>query len=114
MNVPLGATPLTTSPVAAASSNQLDQFNQIHLTAVYGAANKLGLSTGANIAYDLVHQQLQYGAAQGSYNWNCCGLMFQYRRFSLGSIRDDTEYFYSLSLAGISSVGDLRRRISLF
>ncbi|HEX3985983.1 MAG TPA: LPS assembly protein LptD [Acidobacteriaceae bacterium] len=112
VNVPLGVTPLTTTP--ATSSSQPNPFNQIHLTAVYGAANKLGLSMGANAAYDLVHQQLQYGAAQGSYNWNCCGLMFQYRRFSLGSIRDDTEYFYSLSLAGISSVGDLRRRISLF
>ena len=114
MNVPLGITPLTTTPVPVASTKQPEQFNQIHLTAVYGAANKLGMSMGANAAYDLVHQQLQYGAAQGSYNWNCCGLMFQYRRFSLGSIRDDTEYFYSLSFAGISSVGDLRRRISLF
>jgi LPS-assembly protein len=114
MNVPLGVTPLKTNPVSAATLNQPSQFNQIHLVAVYGAANKLGLSAGTNAAYDLVHQQLQYGALQGSYNWNCCGLMFQYRRFSLGSIRDDTEYFYSLSLAGISSVGDLRRRISLF
>ncbi len=114
MNVPLGVTPMTVSPAHAASLNQLDTFNQIHVTAVYGAANKLGMSVGANAAYDLVHQQLQYGAAQGSYNWNCCGLMFQYRRFSLGSIRDDTEYFYSLSFAGISSVGDLRRRISIF
>jgi LPS-assembly protein len=114
MNVPLGVTPLAKAAVVNATASQPDQFNQIHMTAVYGAANKLGLSTGINTAYDLVHQQLQYGAAQGSYNWNCCGLMFQYRRFSLGSIRDDTEYFYSLSLAGISSVGDLRRRISLF
>jgi LPS-assembly protein len=114
MNVPLGVAPLTTTPVPIATSSQPERFNQIHMTAVYGAANKLGLSTGVNAAYDLVHQQLQYGAAQGSYNWNCCGLMFQYRRFSLGSIRDDTEYFYSFSLAGISSVGDLRRRISLF
>ncbi|MGA7524795.1 MAG: LPS assembly protein LptD [Acidobacteriaceae bacterium] len=114
MNVPLGVTPLTTSPVPVATSGQPVRFNQIHLTAIDGAANKLGLSTGINGAYDLVHQQLQFGAVQGAYNWNCCGLMFQYRRFSLGSIRDDTEYFYSLSLAGISSVGDLRRRISLF
>lgn len=114
MNVPLGVTPLTKNPVPIATSGQTDRFNQIHVNAVYGAANKVGLSTGINAAYDLVHQQLQYGALQGSYNWNCCGLMFQYRRFSLGSIRDDTEYFYSISLAGISSVGDLRRRISLF
>jgi LPS-assembly protein len=69
---------------------------------------------GLNAAYDLVHQQLQYGAMQTQYNWNCCGLDFQYRRFSLGSIRDDTEYFYSLNFAGFSNVGDLAHRISLF
>lgn len=114
VNVPLGVTPTSRTPLPAAATDHPNPYNQIHVTAVYGAANKLGLSTGVNAAYDLVHQQLQYGAAQGSYNWNCCGLMFQYRRFSLGSIRDDTEYFYSLSFAGISSVGDLRRRISLF
>ena len=85
------------------------------MAAIYGAASKLGPSFGLNAAYDLVHQQLQYGAAQVQYNLrNCCGLDFQYRRFSLGSIRDDTEYFYSLNFAGFSNVGDLAHRISLF
>jgi LPS-assembly protein len=115
MNVPLGTTPLTTArPKKSSSVDASSAFNQIHLSALYGSATKLGLSTGLNMAYDMVHQQMQYGAAQGSYNWNCCGIMFQYRRFSLGNLRDDTEYFYGINLAGIGAVGDLARRVSLF
>ncbi len=115
VNVPLGYTPLTTArPTTLPSPNAPNPYNQIHLSAIHGAANKLGLSEGLSAAYDLVHQQLQYGAAQAQYNWNCCGLDFQYRKFSLGSIRNDTEYFYSFNFAGLSNVGDLRHRISLF
>ena len=114
MNVPLGTTPLTTAPSPAIAPSPSTPYNQIHLLAVHGAANKLGLSEGASAAYDLIHQQLQFGAIQAQYNWNCCGIDFQYRRFSLGSIRDDTEYFWSINLAGFTNVGDLTHRISLF
>jgi LPS-assembly protein len=114
VNVPLGATPLTTAKMPPGSPNAPNPFNQIHLAAIYGAASKLGPSVGLNAAYDLVHQQLQYGALQTQYNWNCCGFDFQYRRFSLGSIRDDTEYFYSLNFAGFANIGDLAHRISVF
>jgi LPS-assembly protein len=114
MNVPLGTTPLTSSPIPPAPPSPSTSYNQIHLLAVHGAASKLGFSEGASAAYDLIHQQLQYGAAQAQYNWNCCGIDFQYRRFSLGSIRDDTEYFWSINLAGFTNAGDLTHRISLF
>lgn len=114
VNVPLGTNPQTTAPTPDGSPNARNPFNQIHASAVRGAANKLGFSEGAATAYDWVHHQLQYGAMQVQYNWNCCGLDFQYRRFSLGGIRDDTEYFWSLNLAGFTNVGDLTHRISLF
>ncbi|HEX4311364.1 MAG TPA: LPS assembly protein LptD [Acidobacteriaceae bacterium] len=114
VNVPLGTTPLTTAKTPPASPNVPNPYNQIHLAAIYGAANKLGPSFGLNTAYDLVHQQLQYGAAQVQYNLNCCGIDFQYRRFSLGSIRDDSEYMGSINFAGFTNVGDLPHRISLF
>ncbi len=114
VNVPLGTTPLSTAKTPPGPPNAANPFNQIQVSAIYGAASKLGPSLGLNAAYDLVHQQLQYGAMQTQYNWNCCGINFQYRRFSLGSIRDDTEYFYSVNFAGFASVGDLTHRISLF
>lgn len=112
MNVPLGTTPLSTARVKTKEVST--PFNQIHVEAIHGGTTKVGLSEGVSAAYDLVHQQLQYGAVQAQYNWNCCGLDFQYRRFSLGPIRNDKEYFYSFNFAGISGVGDLKRRISLF
>jgi len=114
VNVPLGTTPLTSAKMPPGNPNAPNPYNQIHVSAIYGAASKLGPSLGLSAAYDLVHQQLQYGALQTQYNWNCCGLDFQYRRFSLGSIRDDTEYFYSVNFAGFASVGDLTHRISVF
>jgi LPS-assembly protein len=114
VNVPLGTTPLTTVKTPPGSPNAPNPYNQVHLSAIYGAANKLGPSFGLNAAYDLVHQQLQYGAAQVQYNLNCCGIDFQYRRFSLGSIRDDSEYMGSINFAGFTNVGDLPHRISLF
>ena len=114
VNVPLGTTPLSTEKSPPGNPSAPNPFNQVHASAVHGAANKLGFSEGAATAYDFVHQKLQYGAIQAQYNWNCCGIDFQYRRFSLGGIRDDTEYFWSFNLAGFTNIGDLTHRISLF
>ena len=38
-----------------------------------------------NIGFDREFNLLQYAAAQTAYNWDCCGISFEYRRFSLGS-----------------------------
>jgi LPS-assembly protein len=101
LNSPVGVSP-GTAPPAPGTNNS---YNQIHLAAVYGSETKPGLSLGVNSAYDLVHEQLQYGGLQTVYNWNCCGLGFGLRRFSLGSVRDDTEYIYFFNLAGFGSLG---------
>jgi LPS-assembly protein len=115
VNVPLGYTPLSTiRPKALLSPDAQSSYHQVHASIVYGGAKKLGPSAGVTTAYDFVHNQLQYGAIQGTWNWNCCGFSFQYRRFSLGSIRDDTEYFYSLNFAGFGNVGDLTHRNTIF
>ena len=58
---------------------------------------------------------LQYAGAQATYNWNCCGLTFGYRRYDLGAIRgNDTQYLYGFTLANFGSVGDVRRSNSAF
>jgi LPS-assembly protein len=79
-----------------------------------GRPNKAGLNLAANAGYDFVLGQLQYGGAQATYNWDCCGLTFGYRRFQLGSVRDETQYLYSFTLANFGSVGDIRRSNSVF
>jgi LPS-assembly protein len=89
-------------------------FNQIHAGVTYGAETKPGLSAGAMTGYDLVHEQLQYGAIEAGYNWNCCGIALEMRRFSLTNIRDDTEYTYRFSLAGFGSIINIPRAVRLF
>ena len=37
-----------------------------------------------------------------------------YRRFALGSVRDETQYLYSFTLANFGSVGDIRRSNTVF
>jgi LPS-assembly protein len=126
LNSPIGTAPSTTTSGSSSTTTcttnagqttvcpQNNAYNQIHMAAIYGSETKLGFSGGVNAAYDLVHEQLQFGAVQGTYNLNCCGLTVQWRKFSLGSIRDDTEYFYSFSFSGFTSLGNLAHHVQLF
>ncbi|MDR3727596.1 MAG: hypothetical protein P4K86_11195, partial [Terracidiphilus sp.] len=79
-----------------------------------GKPSSVGFNFAANGGYDFVLRQLQYAGAQATYNWDCCGLTFGYRRFQLGSVRDETQYLYSFTLANFGSVGDVRRGNSIF
>jgi LPS-assembly protein len=113
LNAPEAPTALQstqTTPVLNATSN----YNQLRFSASYGASTKAGLSAGTSIGYDFVQNQLQYGAGQAAYNWDCCGLSFEVRRYSLGTVRDDTQYLYSFTLAGVGSAGSLRRAARIF
>ena len=96
------------SAASIIQSQQLQPFLSI------GKASGAGFNLAANAGYDFVLGQLQYGGAQATYNWNCCGLTFGYRRFELGSVRDETQYLYSFTLANFGSVGDIRRSNSVF
>jgi LPS-assembly protein len=89
-------------------SQQLQPFVSI------GKQSNVGFNFAANAGYDFVQQSLQYAGVQAVYNWNCCGLTVGYRRFELGSIRDETQYLYSFTLANFGSVGDIRRSTSVF
>jgi LPS-assembly protein len=89
-------------------SQQLQPFLSI------GKPSGAGFNFAANAGYDFVLGQLQYGGVQANYNWDCCGLTVGYRRFQLGSVRDETQYLYSFTLANFGSVGDIRRSNSVF
>lgn len=102
---------LPEAPVAkpAVEAAALTDFNQVRFHAIYGSPAKLGLSAGLSSGYDFTLNQWQYYGAQASYNWNCCGLSFELRHYSLGSVRDDTEKLYSFTLAGVGAAGSLKR-----
>jgi LPS-assembly protein len=79
-----------------------------------GKQSGKGFNLAANGGYDFTHGELQYASAQAVYNWNCCGLTVGYRRFDLGTIRNETQYLYSFTLANFGSLGDIRRSNTAF
>ena len=96
------------SSASTIQSQQLEPFLQI------GKPNGTGFNLAVNSGYDFVHGALQYAGVQAIYNWDCCGLTVGYRRFALGSVRDETQYLYSFTLANFGSVGDIRRSNTVF
>jgi len=105
----LNAVDETGSAASTIKSQQVQPFFSI------GKPSGRGLNIAANGGYDFVQGSLQYAGAQATYNWNCCGLTFGYRRYDLGTIRgNDTQYLYGFTLANFGSVGDVRRSNSAF
>jgi len=117
-------------------TSQISDFNQVRVLLGFGSPLKPGLSLAANTGLDLKNLYgatstvtsatgqvstatvypplLQYATLQGNYNWNCCGLSVEYRKFELGSVRNEGSYKFNFTLANIASVGNLRRAERLF
>ncbi len=89
-------------------------FDQMRVLAGYGSPMKRGLSVAANAGLDLDRTQIQYAALQTSYNWNCCGFAVEYRKYELGSVRNENAYRFNFTLANIGTAGNLRRAERLF
>ncbi len=96
---------------ASASVAQSHEFTPF---VYYGKPSDAGFSLGFNTSYDFAESQLQYSGAEAIYNWNCCGINVGYRRFSLGSLRDESELLWGLTLSGFGSAGNIRRSSSVF
>ena len=107
-----------TNAVVATSTGQLvpvpSLFNQYRLLLGYGHPGKRGVSAGGSLGYDVQQNFLQYGAVQTSYNWDCCGLSVEYRRFALGSVRNENQFRFAFTLANVGTFGNLRRQERLF
>ncbi len=91
-----------------------DRFSQFRVLAGYGGPNKRGLSSAASIGFDAHREFLQYGSLQSSYNWDCCGLSMEYRRFALGTVRNENQFRFAFTLANIGTFGNMKRQERLF
>lgn len=89
-------------------------YNQIQLLLGYGALTKPGLSAAASGGFDLDLHIMEYTAAQATYNFDCCGFTAEYRRFQLGTIRNESQESFSFTLAGVGAAGNLKRAERLF
>jgi LPS-assembly protein len=107
------------------TSSLVSDFNQLRLLLGYGAPTKPGVGIAANVGLDLNQGStmqgstaqgglVQYGALQTSYNWDCCGLSIEYRKYELGSVRNESAYRFNFTLANIGAAGNLRRAERLF
>lgn len=95
-------------------TSEVTKYNLLRLLGGFGSPSKKGLSMGVNAGYDLTESALQYGGIQSAYNWDCFGLNIEYRRLALGSVRNENQYSFSLTLAGIGSAGNLRHAEQIF
>jgi LPS-assembly protein len=127
---------VTNTSTTGGVSTAVSDFNQLRLLAGYGSPAKRGLSVAANSGIDLkalygatstststtghvttttvYPALLQYATLQANYNWDCCGLSVEYRKFELGSVRNEGSYRFNFTLANIGTAGNLRRTERLF
>ncbi|MGA9208475.1 MAG: LPS assembly protein LptD [Terriglobales bacterium] len=106
-----------------------DHFNQFRVMAGYGNLAKRGMNAAASFGFDanpvgtlpitkplayVAPHVLQYSAIQTSYNWDCCGVSFEYRHYELGTIRRENQFRFSFTLANIGAFGNLKRQERIY
>jgi LPS-assembly protein len=89
-------------------------FDQMRVDFGYGSAAKPGFSALATAGIDIDVGAVQYGSILSSYNWNCCGVSVEYRKYELGTARNDNGYKFNFTLANIGSAGNIHRSSQTF
>jgi len=87
--------------------------NQFRGLIVVGDQSKRGWNAAFSAIYDFRENRMQFATTQVTYNTDCCGISFQYRRFSFGT-RNENQFRVALAIANIGSFGTLRRQERIF
>ena len=90
------------------------KFQQFRVALGYGGLNRRGFSAATSIGFDSELRQLQFATAQTTYNWNCCGLTLEYRRYAIANVRNENLFRFTFTLANIATFGNLRRQERLY
>jgi len=90
------------------------KFQQFRVALGYGGLAKRGFSAATSLGFDAETRKLQFATAQTSYNWDCCGLTLEYRRYAIANLRNENLFRFTFSLANIGSFGNLRRQERLY
>jgi LPS-assembly protein len=106
--------------------NFQQRSNQIRVLVGYGDLTRRGLNFTFGASYDFEPlasevqgvstkpSGFQNQIAEISYNGSCCGLGFEYRKFSFGTIRNENQYLVTFRIANVGSAGNLRRAEKIF
>jgi len=89
-------------------------FDQYRVMLLYGNVSKRGLSAAASVGVDTRLHYIQSATVQTNYNWDCCGVTFEYQRFALGAVRNENAYHFALSLTNIGTFGTIKRLQRLY
>jgi LPS-assembly protein len=97
-----------------ASGQVTCKFQQFRVALGYGGLNRRGFSAATSFGFDSEVRKLQFATAQTTYNWNCCGLTLEYRRYAIANVRNENLYRFTFTLANIATFGNLRRQERLY
>jgi LPS-assembly protein len=90
------------------------KFQQFRASLGYGGLARRGLSAAGSFGFDTETAHLQFVTAQTTYNWDCCGVTLEYRRYAIANLRNENIFRFTFSLANIGSFGNLRRQERLY
>ncbi len=90
------------------------RFQQFRVALGYGGLTRRGISAASSFGIDADTGQLQFATGQTTYNWNCCGMTVEYRRYAIANVRNENLFRFTFSLANIGSFGNLRRQERLY
>src|SRR5271157_5819959 len=89
-------------------------FDQYQVRLVYGNLSKRGFSGAAAVGVDSRQHYIQSATVQTNYNWDCCGVTFEYQRFALGAVRNENAYHFAFSLTNVGTFGTIKRLQRLY
>jgi LPS-assembly protein len=89
-------------------------FDQYRVMLLYGNVTKKGLSAATAVGVDTRLHYIQSATVQTNYNWDCCGVTFEYQRFALGAVRNENAYHFAFSVTNVGTFGNIRRLQRLY
>ncbi len=99
------------------NSNPLLQLSshQVRGQLGYGSPNRRGFNVGTTYVYDLRQHFMLYSAVQANYNFDCCGISVEFRRFQFGAtVRDERQFRVALTFANVGTFGNLKKQERMF
>src|SRR5208337_1083809 len=75
----------TCTPATVTTTQPTCKFQQFRVALGYGGLTRRGFSAASSFGFDAETQQLQFATAQTTYNWDCCGMTVEYRRYAIAN-----------------------------
>ncbi len=88
--------------------------NEIRTRVVYGRLFRPGLNAAFSFRWNLERDFFPNQVFQASYNWDCCGVGFSFRRLGIGTIRGQNEFRFFFTVANVGTFGTIEERQRIF